>query len=338
MRFVDYVTIVVRSGKGGSGAVSFRREKYKPRGGPDGGNGGRGGSVILEASGQLYTLLDLRYNRHHFAEGGGNGSKNNRNGKDGEDLIIRVPVGTIAKSGDRILGEVNEDGARLVLAEGGRGGKGNEHFKTAVRQAPKFAQPGEDETELQVTMELRLLADVGLVGFPNAGKSTLVSSISAAKPKVADYPFTTLVPALGVVHVGEYESFVIADIPGLIEGAHEGKGLGTRFLRHIERNSVLLFVIPITSEDFEKEFETLLNELKLYKAELLGKPRTIAISKIDLLPSSEVAPMVEQVRAALPNETVLAVSSVSREGLDTLKRSLWEVVQRRNGKGQSDAE
>lgn len=327
MRFVDYVTITARSGKGGGGAISFRREKFQPKGGPDGGNGGSGGSVILEASRQLYTLLDLRYNRHHFAENGGSGSKKNRSGKDGEDLIIRVPVGTIAKSGERTLGEVNEDGARIVLAKGGRGGKGNAHFKTAVRQAPKFSQQGEDGEELQIVLELRLLADVGLVGFPNAGKSTLVGSISAAKPKVADYPFTTLVPSLGVVSVDDYQSFVIADIPGIIEGAHEGKGLGTRFLRHIERNAVLLFVIPVNTESVEEEYNTLLSELKRYKPELLRKPRCLALSKLDLIPESDRGEAVDSVRESLDSIPVVGISSVSQYGLAELKRLLWSVVQ-----------
>ncbi len=328
MRFVDYVTIEVRSGKGGKGAVSFRREKFQPRGGPDGGNGGSGGSIILRGSNQLYTLLDLRYNRHHFAENGGAGSKRNRSGKDGEDLIIRVPVGTIARSENRTLGEVTADGEELVLAQGGRGGKGNAHFKSSVKQAPKFSQPGEEGKELKVVLELRLLADVGLVGFPNAGKSTLVASVSAAKPKVADYPFTTLVPSLGVVHIDDYQSFVIADIPGIVEGAHEGRGLGTRFLRHIERNAVLLFVIASDSPDHSKEFQTLLNELKQYREDLLAKPRLVGISKFDLVQPSEQQEWISGIQQTIPEETVLGFSSVTQQNLDDLKRLLWERVQK----------
>lgn len=330
MKFVDYVTITVRSGKGGPGAVAFRREKYEPRGGPNGGDGGDGGSIILEADPQLYTLLDLRYNRHHFAKNGQPGSGSNKKGKDGEDIVLRVPVGTVARDTETeaALGELAEPGDRLVLAQGGRGGKGNAHFKSATRQAPRFAQPGEAGEERDVTLELKLLADAGLVGFPNAGKSTLVASLSAARPKIADYPFTTLEPTLGVVDAGQYQSFVIADIPGIIEGAHEGKGLGIRFLKHIERNAVLLFVIPVTSEAPGEEYATLLGELEAFNAELLEKPRLVALSKIDLLSEDEREERLQKLQEPFPSDVrVLPISAVARVGLDALKRTLWQTIQ-----------
>lgn len=331
MKFVDYVTITVRSGRGGPGAVAFRREKYEPKGGPAGGDGGAGGSVILVADKNLYTLLDLRYNRHHFAENGGAGEGSNRKGKDGEDIVLHVPVGTVVKETDteRPLGTLNEDGERLVLVQGGRGGKGNAFFKSSTNQAPQHAQPGEPGEELDVTLELKLLADVGLVGLPNAGKSTLVSALSAAKPKVADYPFTTLEPSLGVVYVEDYESFVIADIPGIIEGAHEGKGLGIQFLKHIERNAVLLFCIPITSKDLAGEYETLVEELESYNPELLDKPRFVAFTKIDVLPEAERGMLPDVVADEFPDDvTLLPISSVAQMGLTALKRTLWGAVQR----------
>ena len=331
MKFVDYVTITVRSGQGGAGAVAFRREKFEPKGGPAGGDGGDGGSVILEADDNLYTLLDLRYNRHHFAESGRPGEGGNRKGRDGEDIVLRVPTGTVARDGetDAVIGEVLEPGDRLVLAQGGRGGKGNAFFKSATRQAPRFSQTGEAGEERKVTLELKLLADVGLVGFPNAGKSTLVASLSAAKPKVADYPFTTLEPSLGVVYVGAYESFVIADIPGIIEGAHEGKGLGIQFLKHIERNAVLLFVIPFTSDDLRAEYDTLLDELRAFNPEMLYKPRMIAVSKTDLLAPDERALLEEEARRIFPAEVpVLTISAVANLGLEALKRTLWDAIRR----------
>lgn len=326
MKFVDYVTITVRSGKGGPGAVAFRREKYEPRGGPAGGDGGKGGSILIEADDNLYTLLDLRYNRHHFAANGRPGEGSNRTGKDAEDIVLRVPPGTIVRltETDALIGEVIEPGDRLVLVQGGRGGKGNAFFKSATNQAPRKAQPGEPGEEKNVTLELKLLADVGLVGFPNAGKSTLVASLSAARPKIADYPFTTLEPSLGVVYVGEYESFVIADIPGIIEGAHEGKGLGLRFLKHIERNAVLLFVIPVTADDPAAEYQTLLGELRSFNPEMLYKPRMVALSKIDLLPKEERRTVGATARAALSDDIdVIPISAVAQMGLDELKRSLW---------------
>lgn len=327
MKFVDYVTISVRSGKGGGGSVSFRREKYAPNGGPDGGDGGKGASVILEGDAQLYTLLDLRYNRHHFAENGHNGGGNNKSGKDGTDIVLRVPIGTIAKDAEtnEVLGEIEETGQQCVLAQGGRGGKGNAFFKSSTHQAPRFSQPGEEGEERDVILELRLLADVGLVGYPNAGKSTLVSALSAAKPKIADYPFTTLKPSLGVVQVGDYQSFVMADIPGIIEGAHEGKGLGTRFLRHIERNAILLYVIPITDDDPSESYRVLRNELTSFNEELISKTHLIALSKIDLFSEDDLEVMLGEFRKVLPAEVeILPISSVARKGLDRLRLSLWQ--------------
>ena len=331
MKFVDYVTITVRSGKGGPGAVAFRREKYEPRGGPSGGDGGKGGSVLIEADANLYTLLDLRYNRHHFAAKGRPGEGSNRTGKNAEDIVLRVPPGTIARltDSDALVGEVLEPGDRLVLVQGGRGGKGNAFFKSPTNQAPRKAQPGEPGEEKNITLELKLLADVGLVGFPNAGKSTLVASLSAARPKIADYPFTTLAPSLGVVYVGEYESFVIADIPGIIEGAHEGKGLGLRFLKHIERNAVLLFVIPVTSDDPAVEYQTLLDELRAFNPEMLYKPHMVALSKIDLLSKEERRTVGAAVRTSFSEDIdVVPISAVAQIGLDELKRALWTRIRR----------
>lgn len=330
MKFVDYVTITVRSGKGGPGSVSLRRAKYVPKGGPDGGDGGDGGSVKLVADKHLYTLLDHRYNRHHFAEAGHPGSSNNKKGKDGQDILLKVPVGTVIRNSDteEILGELLVAGEELVLARGGRGGKGNSFFKTSTNQTPRHAQPGEPSEEYNITLELKLLADVGLVGFPNAGKSTLVSSLSAARPKIADYPFTTLEPSLGVVGMDDFQSFVIADIPGIIEGASEGRGLGIQFLKHIERNAVLLFMIPSTSEDPAAEYRTLLAELKAFNPEMLDKPRLVGLSKLDLLPPDEQKTWTKEVRASLPKKVpVRAFSSVSRAGLDDLRHALWEYVQ-----------
>ena len=331
MKFVDYVTITVRSGKGGSGSVSFRREKFIPKGGPNGGDGGEGGSVTLVADTHLYTLLDHRYNRHHFAEDGFSGSSNNKKGKDGLDILLKVPVGTVVKDSDTdaVIGELLSAGETLLLAKGGRGGKGNTFFKSATNQTPRHAQPGEEGEERKITLELKLLADVGLVGFPNAGKSTLVSSISAARPKVADYPFTTLEPSLGVVAMEDFQSFVIADIPGIIEGAAEGKGLGIQFLKHIERNAVLLFLIPVTSEDPAAEYETLLSELEAFNADMLTKPRMVGLSKLDLLPAEEKEQAIRDFRDALPKGVeIMGFSSVARMGLDELRHTLWAHVQR----------
>lgn len=331
MQFVDYVTITVRSGKGGPGAVHFRRAKYEPRGGPDGGNGGDGGSVILEGDDNLYTLLDLRYNRHHFAGNGEAGQGARKTGKSAEDIVLRVPLGTVARdtNSKALIGEVTEHGQRLTLTVGGRGGFGNTHFKSSTNQAPRRAQPGEPGEEREVTLELKLLADVGLVGFPNAGKSTLVSSLSAAKPKVAGYPFTTLAPHLGMVSLGDYRSFVMADIPGLIEGASEGKGLGIQFLKHIERNAVLLFCLPVEEVDLAERYATLLAELKAFEPTLLEKPRLIALTKMDLVPPELQEEWVEEARAGFSDSvSILPISAVARTNLDRLKERLWEAIER----------
>jgi GTP-binding protein len=335
MKFVDYVTISVRSGRGGPGAATFRRAKYEPKGGPDGGDGGHGGSVVLVADDNLYTLLDLRYNRHHFAEHGQPGQKAQKTGKSGDDIVLRVPPGTVVRDSttSELLGELLDDGDRVVLAQGGKGGRGNVHFKSATRQAPTYAQPGEPNEERDVTLELKLLADVGLVGFPNAGKSTLISTISAAKPKVADYPFTTLEPNLGMVYLGDHRSFVMADIPGIIKGASEGKGLGIQFLKHIERNAVLLFVIPANADDAGAQYRTLLGELESFNADLLDKPRIVALSKTDLLPPDMLDAFVADARSGFPDDIdVLPVSAVAQRGLDALKEALWQRVDARENK------
>lgn len=330
MKFVDYVTITVRSGKGGAGAATFRRAKYEPKGGPSGGDGGSGGSVYIEADANLYTLLDLRYNRHHFAGHGEPGQRDQKSGKSAEDIVLRVPPGTVARDSDtgEPLGEVVEPGDRVLLARGGRGGLGNVHFKSATNQAPRYAQPGEPGQERNVTLELKLLADVGLVGFPNAGKSTLISALSAARPKVADYPFTTLEPNLGMVYLGDYRSFVMADIPGIIEGASEGRGLGIQFLKHIERNAVLLLVIPVDVEEPGQQYRTLLEELEAFSPALLDKPRMIALTKTDLLPPDMAEEFIEDVRRQLPPDIrVVPVSAVAQRGLERLKEALWAEVQ-----------
>ena len=283
--FVDYVKICCRSGKGGGGSTHFHRDKLTAKGGPDGGDGGRGGHIILRGNAQLWTLLHLKYMKHVIAEPGGSGSGMLKTGKDGKDVILEVPLGTVAKVADteEILFEITVDGEERIITPGGRGGLGNNHFKTSTRQTPRFSQPGEPGREDWNILELKVLADVGLVGFPNAGKSTLLSVVSAAKPEIANYPFTTLVPNLGIVKYRDYRSFIMADIPGIIEGAHEGKGLGTRFLKHIERNSLLLFMVPADSASIKKEYKVLEKELKLYNPELLHKDRILAISKSDLL-------------------------------------------------------
>ena len=327
--FVDYVKIYCRSGKGGRGSTHMRREKYIPNGGPDGGDGGRGGHVILRGNRNYWTLLHLRYDRHIMAGHGESGSKNRSFGKDGEDKIIEVPCGTVvynAETGEYIC-DVTEHGQEVILLKGGRGGLGNWHFKTATRQAPRFAQPGEPMQEMTVIMELKLLADVGLVGFPNAGKSTLLSAVSSAKPKIANYPFTTLEPNLGIVEVRDGRSFVMADIPGIIEGAHEGRGLGTRFLRHIERNSILLFMIPATSENLRNEYGILLNELTQYNPELLDKERLLAVTKCDTAGEEELAALREQLPEGI--RTVF-ISSVSGYNIPQLKDALWETLRHTN--------
>lgn len=320
--FVDYVKIYCRSGKGGRGSAHLRREKYMPNGGPDGGDGGRGGHVILRGNRNYWTLLHLKYERHVFAENGGNGSKSRSFGKDGADKVIEVPCGTVAynaETGEYVC-DITEHGQEVILLKGGRGGLGNWHFRTATRQAPRFAQPGEPMQEMMVILELKLLADVGLVGFPNAGKSTLLSRVSAARPKIADYPFTTLEPNLGIVSYHDGKSFVMADIPGIIEGASEGKGLGLRFLRHIERNSLLLFMVPGDADDIRHEYDVLLNELAKFNPEMLDKQRVLAVTKCDMLDEE----LMEMLKPTLPdNLPCVFISSVTGMGIQELKDILW---------------
>ena len=320
--FIDYVKICCRSGKGGAGSAHFYRTRGKPKGGPDGGNGGRGGHIIVKGNQQQWTLLHLKYTKHIYADNGEGGGSNLRTGADGEDRIIEVPLGTVARDAEtgEFLGEITEKNQELVLLQGGRGGKGNDHFKSATFQTPRFAQPGEEGIEKWIIFELKLLADVGLVGFPNAGKSTLLSVVSAAKPEIADYPFTTLTPNLGMVYYRDHRSFVMADIPGIIEGASEGKGLGLRFLRHIERNSLLLFMIPADADDIKKEYKILNNELKKYNPEILDKQRILAISKSDLLDDI----MIQQMKKTLPkNVPAIFISAVTQQGLEQLKDLIW---------------
>ena len=331
--FVDYVKIFARSGQGGAGSCHFRREKFVAFGGPDGGDGGKGGSIILQGDRQYWTLIHLKYQRHQFAEDGEGGHGARSTGKDAADIIIPVPLGTVARrlveteDGTTELvsvGEVTEHGEQLVLLKGGRGGLGNWHFKSSTNQAPRYAQPGEEGDEGAFVLELKVLADVGLVGFPNAGKSTLLSVVSAAKPKIANYAFTTLEPNLGIVEVRDHKSFVMADIPGIIEGAHEGKGLGTRFLRHIERNSVLLFMVPADSDDIAKDYEILLGELTQYNPELLDKQRLLAVTKCDMLDDE----LIEQMRPSLPEGIPsVFISSVANMNITRLKDMLWEALQ-----------
>lgn len=320
--FVDYVKIFCRSGKGGAGSLHFRREKYIPKGGPDGGDGGRGGNIILRGNAQLWTLLHLRYTKHLYAEDGVSGGKNQLTGAAGNDVYIDVPLGTVAYTAEEHeqMAEITEDKQEIVLLKGGRGGKGNAFFKSATQQAPKFAQPGEPAQEQWITLELKLLADVGLVGFPNAGKSTLLSVVSAAKPEIADYPFTTLVPNLGIVSYRDHRSFVMADIPGIIEGAAEGKGLGIRFLRHIERNSTLLFMVPANTDDVKKEYDILLNELKQYNPELLDKDRILAITKCDLVNDDKIKEIKKHLPKKVPH---VFICSVTGQGITELKDLIW---------------
>ena len=331
--FVDYVKIFARSGHGGAGSAHFRREKFVAFGGPDGGDGGKGGSIILQGESQYWTLIHLKYQRHQFAEDGECGSGARSSGKDAKDIVIPVPLGTVAKqvftdeeTGEtytEVVGEVTEQGEQLVLLKGGRGGLGNWHFKTATNQAPRYAQPGEDGAEGTFILELKVLADVGLVGFPNAGKSTLLAAVSAAKPKIANYAFTTLEPNLGIVEARDHKSFVMADIPGIIEGAHEGKGIGTRFLRHIERNSVLLFMIPADSDDIQHDYDILLGELTQYNPELLDKQRLLAITKCDMIDEE----LEEQMRPLLPKDIPsIFISSVSGYHITELKDMLWKAL------------
>ena len=329
--FVDYVKIYCRSGKGGRGSAHMRRAKYVPNGGPDGGNGGRGGNVYLRCNRNYWTLLHLRYDRHVFAGHGGNGSKARSSGKDGEDKYIDGPCGTVVSNAEtgEYLCDVTEDGQVVLLLKGGRGGLGNWNFRTATNQAPRYAQPGEPMQEMMVIMELKLLADVGLVGFPNAGKSTLLSAVSSARPKIANYPFTTLEPSLGIVSYRDNQSFVMADIPGIIEGASEGKGLGLRFLRHIERNSLLLFMVPADSDDIRKEYEVLLNELRTFNPEMLDKQRVLAVTKSDMLDQE----LMDEIEPTLPEGIPhVFISSVSGLGISVLKDILWEELNKESNK------
>lgn len=323
--FVDYVKVCCRSGKGGAGSMHLYRDKLTAKGGPDGGDGGRGGHIILRGNSNLWTLLHLKYTRHLIAEPGQSGSGQNKTGREGEDVYVEVPLGTVARDAEtgEIDFEITEHGQTKILAKGGRGGLGNTHFKTSTLQTPRFAQPGEEGIEVWKILELKVLADVGLVGFPNAGKSTLLSVITAAKPEIADYAFTTLVPNLGIVNYRDYRSFVMADIPGIIEGAHEGKGLGHRFLRHIERNACLLFVIPADSNDIKKEFDILLNELEQFNPELLDKKRVLAITKCDMLDDE----LKDAIKKELPkNIPSVLISSIAQQGLTELKDLLWKTI------------
>ena len=323
MNFIDQIRIECRSGKGGKGSAHLRREKYIPKGGPDGGDGGRGGHIIVRGNAQLWTLLHLRYTKHVIAKDGEVGGRNQCSGASGEDQVIELPLGTVVKDDEtgEVMCEVIEHGQEHILLPGGRGGLGNQHFKSSTNQTPRYAQPGEPGISKWMVMELKVLADVGLVGFPNAGKSTLLSVITAAKPKIADYAFTTLTPNLGIVPYRDHKSFIMADIPGIIEGAHEGKGLGLRFLRHIERNSVLLFMVPADSSDIKHDYNVLLDELEAYSPELLDKDRVLAITKCDMLD----AELMKQLKRELPKgvEHVL-ISSVAHIGLDELKDKLWK--------------
>ncbi|PTX41952.1 GTP-binding protein [Christiangramia gaetbulicola] len=325
--FVDYVKIHVFSGKGGKGSAHLHREKYITKGGPDGGDGGRGGHVIVKGNKNLWTLFHLKFKRHVKAEHGGNGSKQRSSGAQGADEYIEVPLGTVIRDTEtnEIIKEITEDGQEFIVAEGGKGGLGNWHFKSSTNQTPRYAQPGIDGQQIDITLELKVLADVGLVGFPNAGKSTLLSVITAAKPKIANYEFTTLKPNLGIVEYRDFKTFVVADIPGIIEGAAEGKGLGHRFLRHIERNSTLLFLIPADAKDIKKQYDILLDELKRYNPELMDKDRLIAISKSDLLDEELKAEMAEELDKELKLPYIF-ISSVAQIGLTELKDKLWQML------------
>lgn len=329
--FVDYVKICCRSGKGGRGSMHLRHVKYNYNGGPDGGDGGKGGSIYLRGNHNYWTLLHLRYDRHIFAEHGGDGGRDKRHGTDGKDVYIDVPCGTVvydAETGKYIC-DVTEDGQEVLLLKGGRGGLGNFQFRTATNQAPRYAQPGEPMQELTIILELKLLADVGLVGFPNAGKSTLVSAISSARPKIANYPFTTLEPSLGIVEYRDHKSFVMADIPGIIEGASEGKGLGLRFLRHIERNSLLLFMVPGDTDDIKREYDILLNELRTFNPDMMDKHRVLAVTKCDLLDDELIEMLHETLPADLP---VIFISAVTGKGLNELKDILWKELNSESNK------
>jgi GTPase len=324
--FIDYVKINCRSGKGGAGSAHFHRAKYVSKGGPDGGDGGRGGHIILRGSSNMWTLLHLKYRKHVFASDGGYGTGQNCTGADGQDVTLEVPLGTVAKDGEtgEVLFEITEDGEQRILLPGGRGGLGNSNFATPTNQTPRFAQPGEPGDEKWVILELKVLADVGLVGFPNAGKSTLLASVSAAKPEIASYPFTTIVPNLGIVEYRDFRSFVMADIPGIIEDAHQGKGLGHRFLRHIERNATLLFLIACDTErGIKAEYDILINELEQYNAELLHKPRILAITKMDIMGDEMIDLLKEELPKGIP---VVFISAVTQKGLMDLKDLIWKTI------------
>lgn len=326
--FVDYVKVHVTSGKGGQGSKHMRREKYIPKGGPDGGDGGRGGHVIVKANKNLWTLYHLKFKRHFRAEHGQAGSKQTSTGADGADVYIEVPIGTVVrdKETEEILFELLEDGEEKVVAKGGRGGLGNAHFKSSTNQTPRYAQPGEEGEEVDIIIELKILADVGLVGFPNAGKSTLLSVITAAKPKIANYEFTTLKPNLGIVEYRDFQTFVVADIPGIIEGAAEGKGIGHRFLRHIERNSTLLFLIPADAPDIKEQYDILVDELRRYNPQLLDKDRLLAISKSDMLDDELKAEMKKVLDKEFKGIPYLFISAVAQQGLTELKDKLWKML------------
>ncbi|PKR80059.1 GTPase ObgE [Brumimicrobium salinarum] len=325
--FVDYVKIHTRSGKGGQGSRHMRRERHIPKGGPDGGDGGRGGHVIVRGNSQMWTLLHLKFHKHIKAEHGKAGSGQQKTGGEGKDAYIDVPIGTIVRDGEtnEILFEISKDGEEKILRKGGKGGRGNTHFKSSTNQSPDYAQPGEDFTEGWSILELKVLADIGLVGFPNAGKSTLLSVLTAAKPEIANYAFTTLRPNLGIVNYRDNRSFIMADIPGIIEGAHEGKGLGLRFLRHIERNATLLFMIPADSDDIKKEYEVLINELNLYNPELLDKERILVITKSDMLDDE----LEQEIAKDLPKIKTLFISAVTQKNLSALKDLIWETLNKR---------
>jgi GTPase len=327
--FVDHVQIYFTSGKGGDGVVAWRREKHVPKGGPEGGDGGRGGHIILEGDVQMWTLLDLRYRKFIKAQPGANGEGGRRSGKEGRDEILKVPLGTTVHNSEtgEFIGEIVEHGQQLILVEGGHGGKGNWHFRSASNQVPTYAGPGGLPKELVAVLELKVLADVGLVGFPNAGKSTLLSVMSSAKPKIADYPFTTLVPNLGIVKYRDFLSYVMADIPGIIEGAHEGKGLGHTFLRHIERNSILLLMIAADSPDPIQEYVTLMAELEAYNPELLDKTHLVTLTKSDLLEPKDLEKLRKKIQKKLPNEEILTISAVAGVGIEALNDRIWQALQ-----------
>ena len=331
--FIDYAEIDIKAGDGGCGAVTFRREKYVPRGGPSGSNGGKGGDIIIEAQHNLSTLLDFRYKKHYNAEDGNPGARSLKDGKSGSDVLIKVPIGTIVKDSlsQNIFGDLDEDGKRIIIAKGGKGGKGNSNFATSTNQTPRYAEPGKLGEAKKIILELKLLADIGLVGFPNAGKSTLISKISSARPKIADYPFTTLEPVLGIVKYKDFQSFTVADIPGIIEGAHEGKGLGHKFLKHIERTKILLFLIEATSENFQKDFNILVNELKSFSPILADKLKLVAITKIDLIENEDVKKLTKR-KIKNADSSLIPISSATNQGISELIDLMWNSITKNGSK------